>query len=67
MITVDSTPKLKQGAKYEFPFSGLSTDTKPTVTYHYGGAEMPIANASSFMEIDTKKLFFYDEEHETWV
>lgn len=63
MITMDSTPKLKEGGKYEIPLSGLSTDTKPTVTFR----GMGIANASSFMELDTKKLYFYDEDADNWV
>ena len=63
MITLDETPKLKAGGKYEIPLSGLSTDIKPTVTYK----NMPIGNGSSFMELDTKAIKFYDEEHDTWV
>lgn len=36
---------------------GLSTDTKPT----------DVANASTFYEMDTKKLFMFDAEHRTWI
>ena len=63
MITIDETPKRKQNDTFEFSFSGLSSDTKPTGTYE----DMKIANASSFFEIDTQELKFYDEEGETWV
>jgi len=47
----------------EFSFKGLSTDTKPTGTFQ----DTKIGNGSSFLEIDTKNLSFYDEENETWV
>lgn len=63
MITLDETPKLKQGGKYLIPFSGLSTDTKPAEFYD----NLPIANGSTFMELNTKKVYFYDEEHKQWV
>ena len=58
MVTVDDTPKLKQGGRYEIPFSGMSSDTKPTHVYK----GMKIANGSSFFEIDTQDVAFYDEE-----
>ena len=35
---------------------GLSTDTKPT----------DVNNASMFYEMDTKKLFMFDEENSIW-
>ena len=47
----------------EFSFKGLSTDTKPVETYKGS----PIANGSTFMEIDTKKLYFYDADGKQWV
>lgn len=49
--------------KGEFAFKGLSSDTKPTGSY--GGIE--IANGSSFMEIDSKRISFYDEDAQDWV
>lgn len=49
--------------KSEFSFKGLSTDTKPTVTWE----DTQIANGSSFMEMDTKSLKFYDEATDSWV
>ena len=46
-----------------FSFNGLSTDTKPTG--NYDGAV--IRNGSTFMEMDKKKLYFYDEDGGEWV
>lgn len=37
--------------------AGLSTDTKPTTG---------IANGSTFIEMDTSKLYFFDEANSTW-
>ena len=62
MITIDGTPKQKQKETYEFDFTGLSTDTKPTITYN----NMKIANGSTFFEMDNQAIKFYDEEGETW-
>lgn len=36
---------------------GLSTDTKPT----------NVGNASTFYEMDTKKLFMFDAENDVWL
>ena len=47
----------------ERSLKGLSTDTKPTGTYD----GKKIANGSTFMEIDTKTLYYYDAASETWV
>lgn len=41
---------------------GLSSDTKPTVTYK-GTA---ITNGSTFFEMDTSTAYMYDEDGETW-
>lgn len=41
---------------------GLSTDTKPTETFK--GAAIP--NASIFYEMNTGKVYMYDEENATW-
>lgn len=67
MITVDEIPTIKNGGKYEISFSGLSTDEKPTKTYEYKGKVLGIANGSSFFEMNTKSLKFYDESSDTWV
>lgn len=58
------------GPKYEladgsiqFDLYGLSSDTKPTGQFQ--GKD--IGNAATFMEIDTRNVFFYDAEHDIWV
>lgn len=40
-------------------FRGLSTDEKPINKY--------IGNGSIFLEIDTGKVFIFDEENQEWV
>lgn len=40
---------------------GLSTDTKPTEINN-----KTIDNGSTFIEIDTGKIYFYDLENEQW-
>ena len=49
--------------KAELSLKGLSTDSKPTGTY----LQYAIGNGSSFFEIDTQSLKFYNETSETWV
>ena len=39
-------------------YIGLSTDAKPTVN---------VPNASTFYEMDTQDLYFYDKEHSVWL
>lgn len=46
----------------KFSFYGLSTDSKPTGKYQ----SIEIANGSTFLEIDTHKIKFYDEEGAQW-
>lgn len=41
-----------------YEFHGLSTDTKPT---EYVG------NGSVFLEMDTSKVFCFDEESKVWL
>ena len=41
---------------------GKSTDTKPTKAEGY-----EIGNGTVFVEMDTKKIFFYDKETENWI
>ncbi len=60
MVTYDGIPKTE--SEQNFDFVGLSTDTKPT-----GSVDgMTIRNGSSFFELDTQTLFFYDADSETW-
>ena len=47
----------------KFELSGLSTDAKPTGTF----AGKTIANGSSFFEMDTQNVKFYDAENDVWV
>lgn len=49
--------------KGTFEFKGLSSDTKPTGTWD--GTE--IKNGSSFFEMDTQDVKFYDESSNVWV
>lgn len=58
MITLDKTD-LGQ----PLPFKGLSTDTKPTVKYD----SLKITNGSTFFEMDTQDVYFYDGATDTWL
>lgn len=42
-----------------FDFRGLSTDDKPI--------NENVGNGSSFIEMDTGKIFFFDEDGQEWV
>lgn len=42
-----------------FEFRGLSTDNKPT--------DPKVGNGSVFLEIDTGKVFIFNEEAAAWV
>lgn len=53
----------QKGQRFNFSFSGKSTDEKPT--HEYDG--IAIGNGSTFLEMDTKNVFFYDEETEGWL
>ena len=60
MVTV-SSPSQTDG-KIKYDFDGKSTDTKPTLT------EYPdMKNGSSYMEMDTKKLYMWDADNEQWI
>lgn len=64
MVTIYNINKVekKNGTiKFLVELRGLEDDTKPT-TIQNGIIE----NGSSFIEIDTGKLFMYDLENETW-
>lgn len=52
----ESVKYIKDG-RYRYDFFGLSTDEKP----------MDRGNGSSFVEMDTGKVFFFDRENNTWV
>lgn len=46
-----------------FSFNGLSTDTKPTGTMD----GTIIGNGSTFLEMDTRKMAFYNDVTDTWL
>lgn len=56
MITVYREEGTVRGEQ-EKEYRGLSTDTKPTEG---------IVNGSIFIEIDTGKIYMFDEENEQW-
>ena len=56
MIRVLSVNFLKAGLAVK-DFAGLSTDTKPTEG---------LATGSSFIEVNTKDVYLFDEESSTW-
>ena len=59
---VTETSVSNTGRDNIYDFMGLSTDEKPTIT------DFPsMKNGSSFFEMDTKKIYFYDAENAQWV
>ena len=53
----------KDDTTHELSFKGLSTDTKPTVNYN----SLKITNGSTFFQMDTQEVYFYDEATESWL
>lgn len=51
----------RDGETKEIELRGLSTDTKPTQLDN-----KDIANGTVFIEIDTQKLYFFDETSKAW-
>ena len=62
MVTIYSQKDKDGNKKYELELRGLSTDEKPTTIK---GAT--IENGSTFIEIDTGKIYFYDLENQQWM
>lgn len=65
MVSVFKTDNVKNtddGKIIYGELRGLSTEDKPTTI-----GEAKVGNGSVFVEIDTQKLSFYDEESETWM
>lgn len=58
MVTVD-----KSSMNEPLSFKGLSSDTKPTVKWD----SSPILNGSTFFEMDTQEVYFYDGGTDTWL
>ena len=63
MITIANQTTSVTDSKTIFEFRGLSTDEKPTQTY----VEQPVANGSTFMEMDTGKIFMFNAPELTWI
>lgn len=64
MVSIYKNDKVKiteNGELISAELRGLSTDEKPT---KIGNKE--IANGSVFIEIDTQKLYFFDETSKEW-
>ena len=60
MITIASNA---EGRRIPHEFFGLSTDEKPKGIIDGG---IKITNGSVFVEIDTKKIYMFDEENQIW-
>lgn len=58
MITLN-----KSDVNEPLSFMGLSTDSKPTQTYN----SLKIKNGSTFFEMDTQKVFFYNGATDSWL
>ena len=54
---------VKDDTTNELSFKGLSTDTKPTVKY----GDLAIINGTTFFEMDTQQVFFYDGDTDDWL
>lgn len=53
----------KSDVTEELSFKGLSTDTKPTVKFN----DLKITNGSTFFEMDTQDVYFYDRGSDSWL
>lgn len=51
------------GQKLPYDFYGLSSDEKPTSVFN----GVKIVNGSYFYEMDTKKIFMFDEGNSEWL
>lgn len=58
MITLN-----KSDVNEPLSFMGLSTDSKPTQTYN----GLKIKNGSTFFEMDTQQVFFYNGATDSWL
>ena len=56
MVRVNKADRVTGDTTY-FEYAGLSTDTKPTDG---------VSTGSWFHEVDTSKVYAYDEHTETW-
>lgn len=58
MITIE-----KHDVGDPIPFKGKSTDTKPTERWY----SEKIINGSTFFEMDTQEVYFYDGDTDSWL
>lgn len=64
MVTLNNSKEIKINTNEVYllaTLSGLSDDTKPTT---FNGFDL--YNGSVFIELDTQKLSFYNQEDEQW-
>ena len=64
MVSIYKTDNIKNTEEGKIIYGelrGLSTDTKPLKI-----GESTIGNGSVFVEIDTQKIFFYDDISKEW-
>lgn len=54
---------VKDDTTKELSLKGLSTDTKPIGSFE----GMKLTNGSTFFEMDTQEVYFYDEEGGDWL
>lgn len=60
MITIASDV---EGRRVPHEFFGLAKDEKPVGCVN----NVKITNGSVFVEMDTKKIYMYDEENQVWI
>lgn len=63
MVTMTETAYSNSGLNYTLSLVGLSTDEKPIDAIQ----GLKITNASTFFEMDTQKVKFFDEENMVWL
>ncbi len=61
LYKIENVNEKTDGKYVSCELRGMSTDTKPTEI-----GINKIANGSVYIEIDTGKLFFYNEEDQEW-
>lgn len=63
MVTIASINKFNNVIE----LYGLSTDIKPIKNLQFNNSNYLIRNGSTYYEMDTKKVFIYDEENQKWL
>lgn len=63
MVTLTDTAYSNSGQNCTLSLVGLSTDEKPVDTIQ----GLAITNGSTFFEMDTKTVKFFDEENRVWI